>query len=141
MAGMQRDHSRKEKLSIYMVKEGLSDDGLLLKTANAEAPIRLDLGKGVAKLSIKKEVQRPAPPWTRLFTTLPEVPGHAFGTTNSVGAVLVYRLQRTFLLSFGHGFHLLRDEAIERDFGVRVTLNSVEPRKLRSLDKANYSEN
>jgi uncharacterized protein (TIGR04141 family) len=45
------------------------------------------------------------------------------------------------LLSFGHGFHLVKDEAVERDFGLRVTLNSVQPGKLRSLDKASYAHN
>jgi uncharacterized protein (TIGR04141 family) len=133
--------SRREKLSIYLVKTDYLSDELILSLEKAKSPIALDLGQGDARLYVKREVPRSAPPWSRLFTVLPEVPPDTFGSPNSVGALLVYRLARTFLLSFGHGFHLINDEAVERDFGLRVTLNSVESGKLRSLDKASYDHN
>lgn len=41
---------------------------------------------------------------------------------------------RTFVLSFGHVHHYLNDESYEHDFGIRVTLNSVDPNKLRIAD-------
>jgi len=133
---------RKERLCIYLAKANYSTDDILIDTTGATAPYNLDLGEGQASLYIKKEVTKPAPPWTKLFTSLPSVPDGAFGSTNSVGAVLIYRDKgRIFLLSFGHGFHLIKDHAVERDFGLRVTLNSVEPGKLRSLDKASYDHN
>lgn len=46
-----------------------------------------------------------------------------------------------FVLAFGTGYHLIDQDFIERDFGLRVTLNSVDPEKLRSLDKASYDHN
>lgn len=132
---------RKEKLSIYLVKGDLAQDGGAIKLEKAQAPIALDLGEGEARLYVKREVVRSPPPWSELFSSLPEVPPDAFGRPNSVGAVLLFKLDRTFLLSFGHGFHLINGDAVERDFGLRVTLNSVEPGKLRSLDKASYDHN
>ena len=141
MATKAPARARREKLSIYLVKTEFTTDERLLKLENAEPAIPLNLGFGEARLYIKREVPRDPPPWSRLFTTLPEVPDDAFGNPRSVGAVLIYTVGRTFLLSFGHGFHLINDEAVERDFGLRVTLNSVEPGKLRSLDKASYDHN
>lgn len=132
---------RRERLSIYLVKPRLDDIDRVLKLGNAEDPIPLDLGAGRATLYVKKEVYRDPPPWTRLFSVLPEVPPDTFGRPNSLGAVLLYQMERTFLLSFGHGFHLIQGEAVERDFGLRVTLNSVQPGRLRSLDKASYDHN
>ena len=41
---------------------------------------------------------------------------------------------RCFALSFGHVSHNLKDESYEYDFGLRVTLNSVDPTKLKSTD-------
>jgi uncharacterized protein (TIGR04141 family) len=41
---------------------------------------------------------------------------------------------RHFALSFGQVFHHLKDEAYEYDFGLRVTLNSLDPHELRSAD-------
>lgn len=142
MQAKSTDKARKERLTIYLVKSGMVADGDLLKTENAKAAIDLELEAGEARLYIKKEPPKPSPPWTKLFTTLPNVPDDAFGSTNSVGAVLVYHATgRTFLISFGHGFHLIKTESVERDFGLRVTLNSVAPEKLRSLDKASYDHN
>ncbi|WP_373414959.1 DUF6119 family protein [Ensifer aridi] len=41
---------------------------------------------------------------------------------------------RWFALSFGQVFHHLNDAAYEYDFGLRVTLNSVDPNELKSAD-------
>lgn len=41
---------------------------------------------------------------------------------------------RTFAITFGHVFHNLNPESYEYDFGLQVTLNSVDPDKLKSLD-------
>lgn len=43
---------------------------------------------------------------------------------------------RMFAISFGGGHHSLKNNAFERDFGLRVTLNSVVRTNLRSLDTA-----
>jgi uncharacterized protein (TIGR04141 family) len=134
---------RKEKLSIYLAKNPKISDSDLLKLENSNPPIELDInGLESAKLYIKKEPPKHSPPWTLLFTSRPEVPFNAFGNSSSVGAVLcITAHQNKFILTFGTGFHLLQEEAIERDFGLRVTLNSVDPDKLRSLDKSSYDHN
>lgn len=41
---------------------------------------------------------------------------------------------RCFALSFGQVFHHLKDTAYEYDFGLRVTLNSLDPKELKSAD-------
>ena len=41
---------------------------------------------------------------------------------------------RWFALSFGHVSHYLDDEKYEHDFGLRVTLNAVDPELIRSTD-------
>lgn len=45
-----------------------------------------------------------------------------------------------FALPFGFGRHLLNPECIERSFGLRVTLNSVDPALLRSIDTRTVDE-
>lgn len=136
-------NERKEKLSIYLAKSFKSNDMEILKLENAKPPISIEIPNiEAAKLYIKKEPPKHAPPWTAIFTARPEVSIDDFGNSSSVGAALVITtLQHKFILTFGTGFHLLNDEAIERDFGLRVTLNSVDPDKLRSLDKSSYDHN
>lgn len=134
--------TRKERLSIYLAKNFLANDNVILKLENSHHPIYLDIGAEQATLYIRKEPQKPPPPWTKLFTSNEGVPPDSFGHTRAVGAAFVVcHHQQKFVLTFGTGYHLLNTESIERDFGLRVTLNSVDPDKLRSLDKASYDHN
>ncbi|WP_306110620.1 MULTISPECIES: TIGR04141 family sporadically distributed protein [unclassified Roseovarius] len=41
---------------------------------------------------------------------------------------------RTFALTFGHVMHNLKPYSYEYDFGIRVTLNALDPHKLKSTD-------
>lgn len=134
--------ARKEKLSIYLAKEGCSDEETLLKVEDAKEPIALEVGGGQVTLYVKKEINKPPPPWTSLFSSAFNLPPNTFGSTQTVGAVATFRRgKRMYVLTFGSGYHLLRTEYVERDFGLRVTLSSVDPDKLRSVDKASYDDN
>jgi uncharacterized protein (TIGR04141 family) len=56
--------------------------------------------------------------------------------SSSASAVLVVRSgSRLFALTFGHGWHLLKPGSYEEDFGLRVTLNSVSPDQVRTIDR------
>lgn len=134
---------RKEKLSIYLARDSSKPDSDLIKVGKAKEVIEIDVADVERSiLYVKKEPPKKSPPWTKLFTSSGQVDENAFGASNSVGAVYVIRAHgNTFILSFGTGFHLLQNDAIERDFGLKVTLNSVDPDKLRSLDKASYDHN
>ena len=141
MATAVEEKKRKERLSIYLSKDKSTQDNHLLKTENSNPPIPVQIGEEKAFLYVKKVAPK-QPGWTKLFLSSPDFPKDAFGANSSIGAALVYRCQKnTFILTFGSGHHLIKDDAIERDFGLRVTLNSVEPEKLRSLDKASYEAN
>ncbi|WNG39635.1 hypothetical protein F0U61_42650 [Archangium violaceum] len=47
---------------------------------------------------------------------------------------------RLFALTFGQGRHLLKPDSYEVDFGLKVTLNSVDEKRLRSLDLRTFEE-
>ncbi|WP_447555582.1 TIGR04141 family sporadically distributed protein [Vreelandella sp. EE22] len=140
---MKKTKTRKEKLSIYLAKPSVgSDVSKVIILENSKPPIEMEVPGLEATLYVKKEPPKPPPPWTRLFTEHQELPDDLFGSRRAVGAAFVVKLKdKLFILTFGTGFHLVKNEAIERDFGLRVTLNSVDPDKLRSLDKANYDHN
>ncbi|GAA0350594.1 hypothetical protein GCM10009092_13740 [Bowmanella denitrificans] len=140
---MRTPKKRKEKLSIYLAKPGIEcDASKAVNLENSKPPIEMEVQGLEATLYVKKEPPKPPPPWTKLFTDHQDLPEDIFGGRKSVGAALAVRLdENLFVLTFGTGFHLLKNEAIERDFGLRVTLNSVDPDKLRSLDKASYDHN
>lgn len=133
---------RKERLTIYrIVGDGIRDE-LIVKADMAREPISLKIAHGQATLYVKTSPP-PAPPgWTAFLLDGQDVTPGLFVGNRSEGAVLIVRdLGETFALSFGMGYHLVNQDYVERDFGLRVTLNSVDPDKLRSLDKASYEDN
>ncbi|MGO2323724.1 TIGR04141 family sporadically distributed protein, partial [Vibrio casei] len=140
---MRKPKTRKEKLSIYLAKPGVGGDvSKVINLEKSKPAIEMDISGLEAMLYVKKEPPKPPPPWTKLFTEHQDLPEDIFGGRKSVGAAFVVKLNESlFILTFGTGFHLLKNESIERDFGLRVTLNSVDPDKLRSLDKASYDHN
>ncbi|MCB5185149.1 TIGR04141 family sporadically distributed protein [Methylobacillus gramineus] len=139
-----KEKIRKERLSIYLVrqqKKDEEDDSLI----NYDETLKKVSFQAHAIESATLYVKNPfphSPAWARMFAEIPNFPMDIFGSTSSVGAVCILRCEgNTFILSFGTGYHLLKQDLIERDFGLRVTLNSVDPDKLRSLDKASYVDN
>jgi uncharacterized protein (TIGR04141 family) len=104
--------------------------------------VGLKISFGSASLYVKDGPPPKIPEWTTFLIENQDVPEHLFLGSRSEAAVLIFRdADAVFALTFGMGFHLLNLDLMERDFGLRVTLNSIAPDKLRSLDKASYEAN
>ncbi|MFN8301944.1 MAG: TIGR04141 family sporadically distributed protein [Saprospiraceae bacterium] len=56
-------------------------------------------------------------------------------------AIIIKRGNRFLGLSFGYGQALFDKKNIERNFGLRVVINSVDPKSLRSFDSAKLDDN
>jgi len=62
-------------------------------------------------------------------------------TNSSNRAIVLLKLEgRIFAISFGYGQYLINPAAIERNFGLKTSLNTIIPDKLRSMDKAKLDE-
>jgi uncharacterized protein (TIGR04141 family) len=73
------------------------------------------------------------PSWMKLFTGAIDRASKL--RTTAVTAVCLFRAGgRLFALAFDQGRHLLREGTCEERFGLRVTLNSIDPRLLRGVD-------
>lgn len=120
--------SKSRSFSIYLLKpthdatNTLKDDHELVDDVDAD-----DLPDDAILYVLDSQ---PKPPWWRSY----------FGITKNLqqtlkGAVVFLPVDgRTFAITFGHVYHNLKPESYEYDFGLRVTLNSVDPDKLKSLD-------
>jgi len=140
---MMREHqTKKERLTIYLVKDAKLRDEQIVKTDRTKPVVSLKISSGSASLYVKDGPPPKIPAWTTFLVENQDVPEHLFFGSRSEAAVLIFRdADAAFALTFGMGFHLLNLDLMERDFGLRVTLNSIAPDKLRSLDKASYEAN
>lgn len=134
------DDGRKEKpesLTIFLAKEGISEPSHLLKSLSGlkAYPIK-DADGDLGTLFIQTRSSH-VPRWADFFVS--QVDAKEFGRVASAAAVMVVPLDdRTVILAFGQGRHLVEVSNVEDRFGRRVSLNSVGEDKVRSLDKQNF---
>lgn len=129
------DMSNIQKLSIRLLRDGVSPtdavrDGVDLAPWNKlqGALISLaTLGGG-------------APKWAHFLELSEEEEKKVFNHT-AYGLVLVQSSGRWFAVSFGMGHVKLDSSAFEHDFGLRVVLNAVDPKQLKSADVRTPDEN
>lgn len=113
--------------SIYLLKDGFDHTNALKDEHTLEDAEANDLPEG-AHLFILDTPARP--PWWRQYFGIEK---ELFQATK--GALVFLEVGgRTFAVSFGHVYHHLNDYAYEYDFGLRVTLNSLDPNELKSAD-------
>lgn len=124
------------QLTIYLVKNNNAANEDLVKVGNAKPPVPFEISGAPATLYVRRRKTK-TPDWTALLLQSADVQPSLFDENSSSGALLVVRLtDATFLVTFGLGHTLHNPEAIERDFGLRVALNSTKSSEIRSMDKA-----
>ena len=121
--------SKSRNFTIFLLKDGFDagnalkeEHGLELATAEAR-----NLPNEATLYVLKNS---PRPPWWKDYWGLQR------SLEQSLQAAIVFLSvrNRTFAITFGHSYHKLKEESYEYDFGLKTTLNSVDPGKLRSTD-------
>lgn len=137
--------NRKLRLSWFLVKEGLDNDDV---EAIIEPPSQGSLqGFKVPALSKDRDSlfvkpSHPSPPRWLDFVE-PHVEGGGLPTllgSSSSGVLLVPASKRLLAISFGYGRHLVKSEAVVQDFGLKVVLNSIDPKLIKSVDARTFDE-
>ncbi|MER8370440.1 DUF6119 family protein [Mesorhizobium sp. M1378] len=120
--------TKSRSFSIYLLKEGYSAANALRVDHVLEDDIGAQgLPEGATLFVLDSE---PRPPWWRSYFGIEK----NLTQVNKGALVFLPVGERSFALSFGHVAHSLVDSSYEYDFGLRVTLNSLDPRKLKSTD-------
>lgn len=85
--------------------------------------------------------QRQATPaWVELMNPYLQQPIDVAYTASISAVLIVEHENRLFALTFGYGKSLLRPNSWVRGFGLKVTLNRVNARRLRSVDSKIYDD-
>jgi uncharacterized protein (TIGR04141 family) len=139
---MPRDEIRLQRLTFFLTKDGITDQDRILpgRAEYDDYPVTIASGF-LGMLYVRRSVSR-LPDWLSLLLPHVEVRARDLGLTQASGAavLLVQRGSRVFVLTFGGGRNLLADGVIDERFGLRTTLNAVDPTRLRSIDRKTFSE-
>ncbi|NIJ04247.1 DUF6119 family protein [Frigoribacterium faeni] len=115
-------------MSIYALKSGMTVEGALRSDHDYQETTEHSSSIPGLRVFIKPATQDA--PWWKDYLSLD---AKLLQGSNSAAA-FVPSGKRLMVLTFGSGQFLLRDEAYEHDFGTRVVLNAVDPRKLKSTE-------
>src|SRR5688572_11350048 len=126
------------KLTVYLIKNGNEDSARIIK--NYGEPITIG---EVGRFYTIDSFARP-PSWMAKFFG-DTLRGIRLFIANAKGVFLTsieYDGCRVyFALTFGTGRHMLKMESIVENFGLRVTLNSVHEKSLKSIEKTSIGGN
>jgi len=126
--------------TIYQLKESISDPEAALDPHKRYRRIGLARDLGLPGTLYIGSQHRAKPQWVNMLKphleeAIPDV------YTASISAVLIVQYQdRFFALPFGYGRMLLTPHSWVRDFGLKVTLNKINPSKIRSIDSKIYDD-
>jgi uncharacterized protein (TIGR04141 family) len=126
---------QKYRYNIYMMKSGISDiKSAIDDSKNYETH---DVKREVASNAlILKEKQGPnyEPKWKKKLDHIAKNPIGPVENNSSSAVLWVQTSGRVFAIPFGHGRKFIKEDAVERRFGLKVALNSVDPHELKSVD-------
>lgn len=128
---------RVRPLTVYLLKDTVRTARSAIEDPDGLQSFSLRVGQHEATLFIKPS--RVAPPqWLDFFEGYGDF-SDLFLRNASSSAVLVLPVaNRWFAVTFGHGRHLLAQGSWEPNFGLKATLNTIDPDKIRSIDRKSF---
>lgn len=128
-----KENKTGRKFSIYLIKKGVKDIEDIINNYDKvkEHTIQNKTNK-IGTLFFRSTPLRP-PRWSELFSSYIDL--KEFKSCSTSAVLLITAASRLFAITFGYGRYLLKPGSYEEDFGLRTTLNSVNPEKIRAVDR------
>lgn len=134
LGGLRGKPPRVETLRVFKIIDGLDDHREILVDTRPlnNTPVRVD-GAFLGILFVAPTNPR-TPKWVGYFRHHADLSDMDIKAASASAVLLVKRPAGVFAITFGYGRYLLRDDVFDPRFGLRVTLNAIEPTALRSID-------
>lgn len=135
---------RNNKINIYLIKDKYFDEDSITKIADDSSISKVDIA-GVGIFYYKKSIVN-SPEWlSSFFNNHSSIDASHFFGSGSKGVLIVKipykRKIRYFAIPFGSGRFLLQDSSFEERFGLITSLNILESKSIRGIDKRTLSTN
>jgi uncharacterized protein (TIGR04141 family) len=137
--------AQKQRLTWFLIKRGsayASVDQIIEPPESGQLHRYKVSALNTQRESLFVKSSAPVPPkWVGYVSghitagALPKVLG-----ASSAGVLLVPAGKDLFAVTFGYGRFLLKPGALVQDFGLKVVLNSVDPRQIKSVDARTFDE-
>jgi uncharacterized protein (TIGR04141 family) len=132
---------RRRDLTFYLVKpEVTAFDEVLPPGPGVQLFDTIDVGLPYMGRLVVKAPSSSVPWWAGWLRTSFVSIGELRNASNQAALLLTSPSGRIFVVTFGYGRNLMALDAFQRDFGLRVALNVIEPDSLKSVDARSFEQ-
>lgn len=132
-----RARPKSRSLAIYLFKKDTTRADLRSSFRKLDNYAVIREGTRLGELFVKPPAEKP-PNWLSLFKGFTSPPLEKI-LNRSVSAVFLAEVQKRLVaLTFGYGWSFLPEGSYEEDFGLKVTLNSIDPGRVKSIDRVSF---
>lgn len=131
--GTTKEHSKKLKLTVFLIKDGYKTIEEFVEVGALQG-----FAAGSGTLFFKSGFTNPAP-WASVFKDVSGFDPRRASNQNSRALFVLNESGRWFCFTFGYTRQLLNQAAVERNFGLIVSLNLGDPEAIKAIDKTNIS--
>jgi uncharacterized protein (TIGR04141 family) len=128
---------KKLRLTVFLMKDGYKNVDEFLQVAQLQK-VTVTEGGTHGTLYFKSGFES-RPPWAAVFEGVPGFNPKAIVNRGSRALYVLKVDGRWFCFTFGYTRHLIAESAVERNFGLIVTLNLGDPDAIKAIDKTNIS--
>ena len=127
-----RDRPKSRAITIYLIKSNYTAPEDIFTIGERS---RHDFFiEGLPATLYLRKSQEKIPNWTSLFESYIDFEGLDLESFSTSAILLLEVSNRIFALTFGYGRFFLKPWVWEENFGLKVSLNSIDPAKLRIID-------
>jgi uncharacterized protein (TIGR04141 family) len=123
------------RLSVYLLKDTIETPNDAVRSGLGLEVI--DLANAKASLYVQPAITK-SPRWARLFDAIVDSKKLGIRSSSAAAALIVPAADRHFAVTFGFGRHLLRPGVWDERFGLKVTLNAIDSKSIRSIDRQTF---
>jgi uncharacterized protein (TIGR04141 family) len=129
---------KSRSLSIYLLKKGHTTPQEIFSKPAELVSHRISLdGREMGQLYIKRTSSH-LPAWLDLFAEALDPSGLGLANASAAAVFVADVGKRRMALPFGYGWMLLNPSSYEENCGLKITLNAVDPDKIRSIDRVTF---
>lgn len=120
--------------SIYLLKEGVTIDNALKEDHGLSRLDGNDSTLNELNITIYLSEARTTPPWWKAYLGIEQDLNQRQEGALAFIPCCFESTTRIFVLTFGMTYHKLQEGSYEYDFGLRATLNAIDPTKIKSTE-------
>lgn len=127
-------------LTIFLIKDYVADFSDCLKSPSSLSTSEIKQRFGMDGVLYYCDSNKKPPRWKWCVDELAKDDIDISDNSSNKAILLVRISQRVMAIVFGYGRSFLKEEHIERNFGFKVALNTINPNKMRSVNAATVED-